>query len=239
MFSISTADMVISVYYLFRYTLNNLVIPSRYPTILFFITNNAFADAILIYRFYTIWCREKRYILPPSVILLCSSIFGYLFSNSPSDRLYKLVPVSMWMTFGLNACLTLLIAGRLFWSGRNSSPILGPDLSRRYFCLCALIIDSGSIYSTYLLLDLITHWTLLRAGLNQIVGMVPTLIIIRISLRRASLNGSTILPRAGGSSTPVLDSIFSTVGTGAPNTAPQSPRGGGGEQLPHELTETA
>ncbi|PPQ88216.1 hypothetical protein CVT25_005181 [Psilocybe cyanescens] len=224
MFGISSADMALSMYYLFRYTLNNLVIPSRYPRMLFFFTNNVFADAILLnYQ-------------PRTTLMVSASIRGadisLLHSLVPRKALYRSPDYNPSVLFKPPSQTPPSFYVDDVWSQRLS------HITYRYHMYTAKSSCLNADEHRPQEVDY-SGLTFLHAGLNQIVGMVPTLIIIRINLGRASLNGPTVLQRApaGGSSTPVLDSIFSTIGTGAPNTAPQSPRGGGAP-LPQELNVT-
>ncbi|KDR70235.1 hypothetical protein GALMADRAFT_230217 [Galerina marginata CBS 339.88] len=236
MFGIVTADVAVTLHSLFGYILKGRSAPDPYPRVLFFITNNIIADSLLIYRSYIIWSHKKRLIIIPSVLLCCSSVCGYVFANP--EHFHKRFRIYMWMTFGQNVCLTLLIAGRLFWSARRARTILGPEVIRIYNSLCPILVESGAIYSSYLLADLVSHSNFLNAGRHQIVGIVPTLIISRISLGRSVQDELT--HDAGTSSTPVLDSIFSTIGTVAQFT-PHSPRGdnnGIQPQLPQQEEAT-
>ncbi|KAF4609974.1 hypothetical protein D9613_010561 [Agrocybe pediades] len=224
LFGIATADMIVALFHFFRQTLNNRRTPDPYSRLVFFITNNIIADSLLIHRFHVYWFRRRRYIVVPCIFLFSSSLCGYLSLFSDYlPRLQSLYPIYLWMTLGLNITLTILIAVRFLWSARRARrSIFG---SAFLYLICLMIIESGLIYSAYLLVHQLTFTNL---GLNQVVAMVPTLIIIRASTRRlnhgnamhegaASVTGSD----DGSSSTPVLDSIFSTVGTAA-QMSPQS-----------------
>ncbi|KAG6888084.1 hypothetical protein C0995_010787 [Termitomyces sp. Mi166 len=71
----------------------------------------------------------------------------------------------------------------------------------------AVMIESGTLYALYILLDLAFRTNpnvniILDGGLIQIVGIMPTLILVQISLGRASTIGtpSYALPEVTGSS---------------------------------------
>jgi len=55
---------------------------------------------------------------------------------------------------------------------------------KRYRTAIAIFIESGLIYSIYVILDVVLHVLLLDAGLVQIVGLVPTLMIVQIGVSR-------------------------------------------------------
>jgi len=48
--------------------------------------------------------------------------------------------------------------------------------------MIAIIVESGVIYSIYVVLDVVFKNLILDAGLVQVVGIVPTLIIVQIGL---------------------------------------------------------
>ncbi|PPR05785.1 hypothetical protein CVT26_010159, partial [Gymnopilus dilepis] len=208
MFAIATADVAVTLYYLFRFILNERAADPR-PKALLFITNNILAELVLLYRCY----------------LAC----GYFFAHSRAAMYSNYI----WMTFALTVCLTLAIVSKNICSARRARSILGSDVLHRYPAISATFMDSGVLYALYLLIDLLAKSLVLDAGLNQIVGIVPTLIIIRITLR-VSLREDTI----DTSSTPVLDSIFSTVGTEV-QIAPPMPRVEVGNQIPTQSGERA
>ncbi|KAF8908164.1 hypothetical protein CPB84DRAFT_1767465 [Gymnopilus junonius] len=80
--------------------------------------------------------------------------------------------------------ITALMAGRIYWIARKARSILGPGLSSKYTTMIAIIVESGVIYSVYFILDVVAQNLILDAGLAQIVGMVPTLIIVQVGLGR-------------------------------------------------------
>ncbi|KAF8960652.1 hypothetical protein BDZ97DRAFT_1922027 [Flammula alnicola] len=227
MFTIATADITLALFFLFRCILNDEEVPvlNPYPMALFFITNNTIADSVIIYRCYIVWRRKRRIVIVSGIFLLCSSICGYVFAIS-SAHLRRLLVIYLWMTFALNICLAVITAGRIYWSARRASNVLGPENPRRYYSIFAIIIDSGMIYPVYLLLDLIVDSLFLDAGLNQIVGIVPTLILAQQAFGRCIQDVETTIAMRRGevssASTPVLDSIFSLAGT-AVQSAPRTP----------------
>jgi hypothetical protein len=50
--------------------------------------------------------------------------------------------------------------------------------------MIAIIVESGIVYSIYVVLDVVFPGLILDAGLAQVVGIVPTLIIVQIGLGR-------------------------------------------------------
>ncbi|KAJ2918088.1 hypothetical protein MD484_g2304, partial [Candolleomyces efflorescens] len=68
--------------------------------------------------------------------------------------------------------------------------MIGDSLLQRYNATITILIESGVLYSTYMILDLAfqndpSASTILDAGLIQVVGIMPTLIIVQVGLGRA------------------------------------------------------
>jgi len=220
MFSITTADTGMTIHYAFRYVFSGQQLPlyHMYPKYLFYVTNNVIANSLMIYRCYVVWHYKKLVIIIPCIALVFTTACGYIFVISRSTYVDELLPVYLWLIFGLNLNLTVLTAGKIFWNARQLRSVLSSEMTGRYYPFSAIIIDSGVIYSIYILLDLVTPLLFFDAGLIQVVGVVPTLIIIRVGLETYNHDAETVdtvqSAEMKQSSTPVLDSVFSTVGAG-------------------------
>ncbi|PPR07887.1 hypothetical protein CVT24_005624 [Panaeolus cyanescens] len=199
MFAISTTDIIISVHMLLHYIIHGRSVPvgNSYPKYILFITNNVIADCLLLYRCYMVWSRSKRIVVVPALLLLASTVWGYISTISTSARDRERLSVYLWLTLGLNVAITA-------------------------------VTESGAIYSLYTLLCLTVNSVVLDVGLVQVVGLVPTLIIVQVGLGRSvqDIDSTVAMHRTErrSSSTPVLDTIFSSSGSRtAPNTAPHTP----------------
>ncbi|KAF8880557.1 hypothetical protein BD779DRAFT_1446204, partial [Infundibulicybe gibba] len=198
MFAIATADIGVTYASLLRYALQGEIIPFRriYPKFMLYVTNNVLADTLVIYRCYVVWGHNRRIIIFPCILLLAATICGYLFEGATSPSLKRTFPIYLLMTFTLNTLITILTAGRIWWISRKAHQILGSDLVKRYNSAIAIIVESGAIYSTYIILDVIISGQVstnlvLDAGLIQMVGIVPTLIIVQVGLGRGIVGRST------------------------------------------------
>lgn len=144
-------------------------------------------------------------------------------------------PVFLWMTFGINAYVTVLTMGRVWWITRHAGFILGTRLPRRYY---AAVVESGTPYTTCVLLYAMFSSAaphsdsqhILHGALVQVSGIAHALITVHLSLGHGVQDVETIVTMAqaeqlGGSSTPVLDTVFSTVGSSPPisNQTSQAP----------------
>jgi len=147
-----------------------------------YVANNVLADGLVIYRCYIIWNHNIYIVILPIILLIVTSIFGW-------DILLPLPPF-FELSLATNVLVTGLTAGRIWWICRQARTYLKTDMQKRYVSSIAIIVESGVIYSasvlTYLILDAIpsTRETPIPIVevLAQLVGIVPTLIIVRVGL---------------------------------------------------------
>ncbi|KAF8154713.1 hypothetical protein B0H34DRAFT_717555 [Crassisporium funariophilum] len=188
MFALATVDVVLELSFLFWFVVkkNNIPEPDLHFKFLIYITSNIIADSLVIYRCHAVWNNSKRVIVLPCLLLLCGSASGYTFIGLSSEeyRFRQLLVAFLFTTVTLNMLVTVLMAGRIWWIARKARSILGPGLSSKYNTMIAIIVESGVIYSIYVVLDVVFPDLILDAGLAQVVGIVPTLIIVQIGLGR-------------------------------------------------------
>ncbi|RDB26995.1 hypothetical protein Hypma_005079 [Hypsizygus marmoreus] len=90
---------------------------------------------------------------------------------------------------------TLLIATKIYYASRLT--IGGSPHSSRYMTLIWLVVESGAIYTSAALIQLVTYLEKMNAGvilefiLSQLSAMVPVLIVVRVGLGYAFDGGST------------------------------------------------
>ncbi|PPQ89304.1 hypothetical protein CVT25_000371 [Psilocybe cyanescens] len=180
MFAIASADMIYTYYVLFcRVLKGGLKFDHLKPKYLMYVSNNVLADTLLLYRCYVVWEYKKL------IIVVC----GYIFEGSSSE-LFDKAYIYLILTLVLNVILTCLTAGRIWWLARRARLVLGAGLLQRYNATITILIESGLVYSIYIILNLALRNTkvintILDAGLIQVVGIMPTLIIVQVGLGRA------------------------------------------------------
>ncbi|KAJ7916943.1 hypothetical protein B0H13DRAFT_2322898 [Mycena leptocephala] len=117
--------------------------------------NNSIADGFVIYRCYVVWNSDWRVIVLPVMLLVAST------------------------------------AGRIWWISRQPRAYLGAAAQRRYASSIALVVESGMVYSATILTFLIvisfpsvapTLEEPLLQIVTQVMGIAPTLIIVRVGL---------------------------------------------------------
>ncbi|EEB92933.1 hypothetical protein MPER_08482, partial [Moniliophthora perniciosa FA553] len=161
-----------------------------------------FADALLasasIYRLWIVWEKRKRITLFPATLLIawaaCAFIAVWGFTQlKPGDDdhsgyVHRWAIISGSATLVLNVMVTTLIAGRIWWAGRQATRVFGVEHNRTYSKPLAIVIESGAISSVTILVTTVLYAEKLNIAhllfdtFAQIAGMVPTLIIVRVGL---------------------------------------------------------
>ncbi|KAF5381753.1 hypothetical protein D9615_005445 [Tricholomella constricta] len=139
---------------------------------------------------YLVWGSKPSVAIGLACFLLVTTACGFALEGTT-------VFLSQWswvylsLTVTVNVMITALAAARIWYISRPAQAILGEAVSRRYATALAIFIESGFLYTIYVSLDLIfrsnrTANIILDAGLAQIVGIMPTLIVVQVALGRAT-----------------------------------------------------
>ncbi|KAJ6594683.1 hypothetical protein B0H19DRAFT_1096449 [Mycena capillaripes] len=157
-----------------------------------YVTNNIIADGLLIYRCYVIW-NTIWITVVPIILLIATMILGYSIQ----------LPLFFILSLSMNLFVPTLVAGRLWWVVRRLRGPGGAVTRRKGRNAIIIILESGLIYSIFVSIHMgFFHFqnpldTVIYAALGQIVGIVPTLIIVRVGLGvsengRGSENGTLV-----------------------------------------------
>lgn len=161
-------------------------------------TNNILADGLVVYRCYIVWNYDYKIITVPIIMLLSTTVCAYLavynFSQvHPGDNVFS-SNIAGWgtalfsLSLATNIIVTTLIASRIWWISREAASNFGRRYGMRYNQAFAIVIESGAIYSLSLCTLLILYCQRTNAqyiaydSLAQIMGIVPTMIIVRVGL---------------------------------------------------------
>ncbi|KAF5389072.1 hypothetical protein D9757_004976 [Collybiopsis confluens] len=164
---------------------------------------NVIADTLILYRCYVVWASRKWVIAGPT--LLCAINTGMaitsiilqqkeITSNSWTSYEFGFVGSLffegfMAINFVSNLILTGLIAGRISWINRANRKNLGYNKNdKRGSSAIAIILESGLLYPLALIPCAIFQlffkgMGLLEPQLTVIVGLAPTLMIVRLNLQ--------------------------------------------------------
>ncbi|KAF7335593.1 hypothetical protein MVEN_02213600 [Mycena venus] len=100
--------------------------------------------------------------------------------------------ISIMMSLLTTFILMGLSAGRIWWLARTARQVLGGKLTSRYYVICAMILESGAMYSVggvifiAILFSSVPNSCVVDitggAVLGQLVGLAPTIIAVRVGL---------------------------------------------------------
>ncbi|CAE6512018.1 unnamed protein product [Rhizoctonia solani] len=152
-------------------------------------------DSVVIHRCFLIWGNRVRVIIIPVILVLCTAASGYvavwLFTKLPphgtalEGLLAKCATTTFLLSLVTNILTTGLISYRIIATARKVSASV--DI-RPYMGGLTVIVESAAIYTTALVIYLIIYVSrtnaqyILFCALCPIIGIVPTLIIVRVGL---------------------------------------------------------
>ncbi|KIK57253.1 hypothetical protein GYMLUDRAFT_263303 [Collybiopsis luxurians FD-317 M1] len=173
--------------------------------LLFYSLTNTVADTILLLRLYTVWGRQKRIVVVPVIVVILNNILAILVNvirlrqsvkDKKNQSISKLDDSStatimtitfMIVTLSVNALVTGLIAGRIWWISRKINASYGhKGTQQKYRRAIAIILESGMLYPVLILITVIIGVIIpesptLSAILAEVVAIAPTLIIVRVA----------------------------------------------------------
>ncbi|KIJ16541.1 hypothetical protein PAXINDRAFT_10994 [Paxillus involutus ATCC 200175] len=192
------------------------------------------SDSFIMYRCFIVWGRNYFVIIVPFLLLLADIAIGIFWvytlslvvngENIFTDALSVRLTTFYVITFVMNAMCTSLLAFRIWRIQRNVAPFArgNEDLSR----ISAVIIESGSAYSVYLILMIATYTSnspamlIFLNSLSPIIGIVFSSVIVRVGLglssgdsHRANASHPSArhrLPPRGSARPTASDQIYST-----------------------------
>ncbi|KAF8896594.1 hypothetical protein BD779DRAFT_1668355 [Infundibulicybe gibba] len=168
-----------------------------------YIAQTLVGDGILLYRCYIVWNSRFRIIAFPTLLLAGSTATGvgilYSFSQLTPETKIFVPQLKKWiisffsLTLVTNIICTSLIAFRIWYVNHQCTAFS----SRSLRPVLRLVIESGAIYSITLLVLLILYKThswfqyVVVDAVSPIIGLVFTMIIVRIGLGLTSPTGQT------------------------------------------------
>ncbi|KAF7368215.1 hypothetical protein MVEN_00141300 [Mycena venus] len=186
LFILSTVQVVINLV-LGAVNLGEIEIPFtrlHHAAILIYGINNMIAYGVIIYRCYLIWNNNIYVVSLPIILLIVTT--GELFGVDLSLLKNPYLALSL----ATNILVTAMTAGRIWWIYRTARPYLQADVQRRYVSAISILVESGMLCPAtvlaYLILGAIHSAKILQPPtfqvLTQIIGIAPTLIIVRVGL---------------------------------------------------------
>ncbi|KAF7288834.1 hypothetical protein HMN09_01365300 [Mycena chlorophos] len=138
-----------------------------------------------IYRCWVVWYRNWIVIVPALAGLVITTVFGWDIDLSLSSFFA--------LTLATDLYITLITAGRIWWiyhtsflEYQQSKSSFSSDASTHYKSSVAILVESGIIFPILFILRLAVQRpglvNVITETLRQAMGIIPTLIILRISL---------------------------------------------------------
>ncbi|KAF8735513.1 hypothetical protein AX14_001946 [Amanita brunnescens Koide BX004] len=169
-----------------------------------YVAQTLVGDGVVLYRCYLVWGRRRSIIAFPCILFMGSFVTGvgilYSFARVEPDAEVFVQKLQEWIisffssTFSTNVICTGLVASRIWFVNRQTSVFTGYSMRPIIF----LVIESGAVYSLTLLVLLILYkaqsWFqyVLLDAVSPIVGLVFSMIIIRIGLGITTPAGETV-----------------------------------------------
>ncbi|KAJ7202859.1 hypothetical protein GGX14DRAFT_399228 [Mycena pura] len=163
---------------------------------------NTIADGILIYRCYVIWGFDWRPILFP-VLSYTSTVAGGVIELLPlsgsSKRAALIVGYGgVFFTNVLASSLAVFAtAGRIWWISRRIAALLDRSPRQSYHNLTAIILESGMVYPALLIITILM-FLIPSTPTTAVLGIAPTLIIVRVGLGVSTDNVQTSVTLGSG-----------------------------------------
>ncbi|KAF9465890.1 hypothetical protein BDZ94DRAFT_1306624 [Collybia nuda] len=187
MFILATTDIVYTYYLLFTKSTGYTYGDAR-PKYVLYVTTNFVADTLLIYRFYKVWYPNIYVATGLVILLILTTTCGFIL-----DTVNFQLSIYSWgyptINLVLNVTITSLVVGRIWRAGSDTVQYRFncKDMSPRYRNAIFIFVESGIIYSIYILFDLGFRrvpvvFVILEVGFVQFVGIVPTLILVQSGL---------------------------------------------------------
>ncbi|KDQ52177.1 hypothetical protein JAAARDRAFT_40527 [Jaapia argillacea MUCL 33604] len=182
-----------------------------------FVINQLVADGLMTYRAYIIWNRNYKVALTPIFLMFVAAACGFAQIDFNAKMYFirleapatDTVPPPNWFHFstestrfdysffgislGTNVFITGLIAYRVWCSSRQPRTDKNKKSDSLYHLILTVIVESGVIYTACLAFCFIPtdDAGIAAAAVGQIVGIVPTVILTRVALRKSVENGGS------------------------------------------------
>ncbi|KAF8608190.1 hypothetical protein BDV93DRAFT_519246 [Ceratobasidium sp. AG-I] len=152
-------------------------------------------DSVVIHRCFLIWGKRAKVIVLPVLLLLGTAAAGYIAiwkfttlhpgGTAFDPSIARSAQAAFLLSLGTNIVTTSLIAYRIITTARSVPTCV--DI-RPYMGGLVVVVESAAIYTCALLAFLIAYLSksnaqyIIFCALCPIIGIVPTLIIVRVGL---------------------------------------------------------
>jgi len=177
---------------------SDVSIPANVAKICIHTINSILGDSIVVWRCYHVWGQSLLICTLPILMILGSAISGfaqtYFFATAKTTHTAFAKTLAHWngavfsLSLATNVIVTSLIAARIWYLERQLTDLPARNRSLRYKKVLALVIESGAIYSSALVIEITLYFLNTNAfyivydPIAQLTGIVPTMIIVLTNL---------------------------------------------------------
>ncbi|EEB95771.1 hypothetical protein MPER_05207 [Moniliophthora perniciosa FA553] len=174
--------------------------------------SSSVADAILLWRCYTVWGKRRRVIVLPAIFYIAAHtvclVVGFVFTSSDVEGFgqvleyekivnhsYTIAAISAGVVGLNNLLLSSLIAFRIFRMSREVVAYLGARPKSMYRTIIAVTLESGLLYSAFLNVLFIIGMVSTFSTDTNFASAIVLPICLRIWAPIAGLVSTTIIIR--------------------------------------------
>ncbi|KAI3618979.1 hypothetical protein WG66_000516 [Moniliophthora roreri] len=193
---------------------SDVSIPANVAKVTIHTVNSILGDSILVWRCYHVWGESLMASVGPALLIVASAVCGFgqavIFARAKATHSAFADDLPKWngslfsLSLATNVLVTSLIAFRIWWIGRQIDTAHTKS-SIKYRRVLILIIESGAIYSSALIIEITLYFIgsnafyIVYDPIAQLTAIVPTMIIIMTSLGMTSSDFNSQQTRAGSS----------------------------------------
>ncbi|KAJ7594904.1 hypothetical protein C8J56DRAFT_927929 [Mycena floridula] len=179
---------------------SNVSVPLNVTKVTIHTINSILGDSIVVWRCYHVWGRDWKICVLPVLLIIASAVCGFgqgvIFAQAREIHSAFGVELEHWngsvfiLSLCTNVLVTTLIAARIWFISRQINSVL--STSFKYRRVLALVVESGSIYSSALVIEITLYFLnsngfyIIYDPIAQLTGIVPTMIIIMTTLGMTS-----------------------------------------------------
>ncbi|KAJ4483535.1 hypothetical protein J3R30DRAFT_3285510 [Lentinula aciculospora] len=175
---------------------SDVSIPANVAKVTIHTVNSILGDSIMVWRCYNVWGQRWLPSILPILLIIASAVCGFgqavIFAEARTTHSAFESNLERWngslfsLSLATNVVVTSLIAARIWWVSRQIGPL--HDSSFKYRRVLLLVIESGAIYSSALVIEITLYFLnnnafyIIYDPIAQLTAIVPTMIIVMTSL---------------------------------------------------------
>ncbi|KAJ3975776.1 hypothetical protein EV361DRAFT_431448 [Lentinula raphanica] len=175
---------------------SDVSIPANVAKVTIHTVNSILGDSIMVWRCYNVWGQRWLPSILPILLIIASAVCGFgqavIFAEARTTHSAFGSNLERWngslfsLSLATNVVVTTLIATRIWWVSRQINPL--HDSAFKYRRVLILVIESGAIYSSALVIEITLYFLnnnafyIIYDPIAQLTAIVPTIIIVLTSL---------------------------------------------------------